>query len=299
MDLRSLSHFVMVADELHFSRAAKRLFITQPGLSQSIKALEHEIGLALFERSRQHVRLTPAGEAFLPQARELLAHAEEISRFAKSLAASRRETLVISHTRSAGLGIPTAMLSAFRNKYPRIAIKALNGFSSLNVERAQHREVDVAFVRPPIDNLEDLELSILYDDAVVVALPEGHRLAVHDRIDAASIANEPLVFFSPDAGGLWKATLDAVYGPQHRPPIVRLEPDESHMLAAVADGAGISLITEPAAAMLSVPGVVVRPLLKHARVPIGIVWRTDNANPALSTFLSFVRKFMSTRAKPP
>lgn len=288
MELRRLNHFVAVATELNFGRAAQHLFMTQPGLSQSIKTLERELGLLLFERSHQHVRLTAAGRALLPRVRELLAHAEETTRFAKHLADSHKDSLTISNTRSAGVGLPSTLIAAFRDTRPEVEIHTAIGFTSINVDRVRLREVDAAFVRPPVDTCDELDLAILASDAVLVAVPTDHHLSDRPYLNSMDLVGESLVYFPQDAGGLWQALLDAVYGPEQYPSICRVEPDEPQMLAAVSGGAGISLLTEPAATLYNVPGVVVKPLQKKPTVPIGLTWRKDNINPALKDFLAFV-----------
>lgn len=288
MELRTLRHFVTVAEELNFGRAAKRLYISQPGLSQSIRALEREIGRPLFERSRQHVALTSFGTALLPEAERLLEHASQVEQLAKRLATAEQGALVLSHTRSAGVGLPARLTASFRKAHPQISVKTYSGFTSLNVDRLKTREVDAGFVRPPIDTDAGLLCAVLGEEAVVLAAPEDHPLAAKEDVAADDLEGESLVYFPQSAGGLWDSMLHAVYGSGPRPDISRVEPDEPHMLAAVAEHAGITLLTESSAAMLNVPGVVIKPIRHAPMVPVGLAWRPDNSNPALNAFLSFV-----------
>ncbi|MFI9511222.1 LysR substrate-binding domain-containing protein [Nocardia sp. NPDC052566] len=295
MELRSLRHFLAVAEELNFGRAAKRLFISQPGLSQSIRALEREIGRPLFERSRRHVALTSFGHVLLPEAEGLLAHAAEVEQLTKRLASRKLGTLVLNHTRSAGLGLPVQLTASFRKIHPHICVETYNGFTSLNVDKLKEKKSDVGFVRPPIDPSAGLRCVVIAEDEVVLAVPEDHPLAGKPDIDQADLDNEPLVYFPESAGGLWSTMLDAVYGHGQRPDISRVEPDETHMLAAVSECAGITLLTKPSAAIFNMPGVVIKPFRYPARVPLGLAWRPDNTNPALETFLSFVLRHERTK----
>ncbi|MDQ0752821.1 DNA-binding transcriptional LysR family regulator [Streptomyces africanus] len=286
-DLRSLRYFLAVADELSFGRAAVRLHMTQPGLSQGIKALERRLGMPLFERDRQSVALTAAGRVLEPKARQLLAHAEEFDRFASVLAGRHNGRLTLSFSRSGGIGLPTELTRRFREQYPHMTVETATGHTHANVERIRMRTIDVGFVRPPIDG-DDLQCSVIAYDRVLVAVPVGHPLADRPGVAPADLVGEPLVFFPRERSGLWESMLGAVYGQGAAPEISRLEPDEAHMLAAVAQGAGITLVTEPSAALLAVPGVVFKPFTVPVAVPMALAWRKDNAHAALLTFVSFV-----------
>lgn len=285
-ELRSLGYFVVVAEELNFGRAAQRLHISQPALSQGIKVLERKLGLPLFERSRRRVALTGAGRTLLPKARELLACADELGSLAAALANGQSSRLVLSDTSSAGVGLPSTLVARFRDAHPHTEVVVMTGFSSVNVERVRDRQVDAAFVRPPIDADEDICCVVVDEEPVVLAVAAACPLAQLDRVDREHLAGQQLVFFSPESGGLWHSVLNAVYGPGRYPDISQVEPDEAHMLAAVAQGGGITLLTESAAALLTVPGVVTRPFDFNPTVPLAVAWRQDNSNPALWTFLA-------------
>jgi DNA-binding transcriptional LysR family regulator len=135
-------------------------------------------------------------------------------------------------------------------------------------------------------------------DSVMVALPSGHPLADRDHLTPAEIAGEPLVYFpSEHAPGMWKLMLDAVYG-EGEPLIVRSEPEEALMLAAVATGAGISLLTQSSADILEIAGVAIRPLMPQVPVPLALAWRSDNANPSLTAFLACARELAAKADEP-
>lgn len=286
-ELRGLRYFLAVADELSFSRAADRLHITQPGLSQGIKALERRVGMPLFERDRQRVALTSAGEALLPKARHLLAQAEEFDCFASVLAGRHNGTLTLSYCRSGGIGVASDVTRRFRETYPNITVETSSGHTHPTVERIRTRAIDVGFVRPPI-GVDGLRCSVIAHDPVVAAVPAGHRLAELPSVTPRDLMGAPLVFFPRERSGLWESLLTAVYGAGAEPEISHVEPDEPHMLAAVARGEGITLLPEPSAALLAVPGVAVKRFTTPRTVPMALAWRRDNANAALHTFLSFV-----------
>lgn len=289
MEIRSARYFVTVAEELHFGRAAKRLHITQPGLSQGVKALEKAIGMQLFERRRQGVVLTVEGEALLPEFRELLARADAVDAFVKILAEQFHGSLTVGYTRSAGLGRAFDLISRFRGAWPRIRIQSSSASSSGNLDAIRERRLDVGFVRPPLPETAEVESVSLGREAVLVGLPSGHRLARSEEVRRQDLVGLPLVYFSKSAGGLWHSILSAVYRGDYFPDICREEPDVPHMLAAVAEGAGITLVTEGSVAMLDVPGVELRRLSGGPSVGLDLAWRRDNVNRALRTFVEFVR----------
>lgn len=299
MELRDLHYFVVAADELNFGRAAARLHITQPGLSLRIKVLERDLGVRLFERSRRQVSLTPVGVGLLPEAHKLLAQAGRFTALAQSLDRQRKGLLTLAHTRSAGVGLAIDVAAAFRERHPRIEVATSIGFTAANLEEVWLNRLDAAFVRTPV-TLEDgmSLLTVGYDD-VVVALPDGHPLTDRDQLTPADIADEPLVYFPAEhAPGMWKLMIEAVYG-DGEPPIVRSEPEEALMLAAVASGAGISLLTQSSAEILEITGVAIRPLTPRVSVPLALAWRLDNTNPSLAAFLACARELAVTPDESP
>lgn len=287
MDIRAFQYFIAVAEELHFGKAAERLHLSQPGLSQAIKGMERELGTPLFHRSRRLVTLTPIGEELLPRARRLVAHAEEVNGFAHGMADRHHSTLTVAHTASASPGRASELTAAFQSARPRVTLRTSAGFSSINLERVRARAIDVGFVRPPVDPGDDLELLGVGREELLVALPAGHPWADRPAVPFRAVAAEPLVFFPRESGGLWESIIHAVYPAGRTPHITREEPDEAHMLMAVAEGHGITLVTRDSVALLDVPGAVLRELEGRPTVPLALVWRKDNKKSALRTFLSF------------
>lgn len=280
MDLRSLRWFVAVADELDFVLVARRLKVTKTALIRRINRLEREIGFALFCRNHRHVRLTETAEIFLPAVIGLLDSADGLVRMLM-----RPQVLELAYPPSVALGLPVAIVEAFRRDHPSTVIRTSTGSSDSNARRVANGEVDVAFVRPPLT--EPIATAVLAHEAVSVVLPSGHRLADRHEITRADLLDEPLVSFRrEDATGLWQSIMDGVYGAGARPVVVGVEPDEAHMLAVVADEAGISLITETAATVLRVPGVEVRPIVDGPPVALALGWRRNEFNPSVAAFVA-------------
>lgn len=292
MELRDLFLFVAVAEELSFSRAASRLHITQPGLSQRIKILERHLGVKLFERSKQQVSLTEPGHELLPVVRRLLDQAGQVQNLADYLARINKGALALAHTRSAGLGLAGRLVAEFRRCRPHVDVQTSMGATAVNTERVLAKEIDVAFARACEDQAGELACLTVGSDPVVVALPADHPLTGQPVIAHGDIAGELLVFFDEKyAPGMWRLVLDSVFGASDEHKVAHVEPEESLMLAAVANGEGISLITHPVASLMDVPGVVMKPLQPTVNVPLDLIWRPDNTNPSLSAFIELARTF--------
>src|ERR671931_2151644 len=151
MELRHLRYFVTVAAELHFGRAAARLFISQPALSQQIRSLEGELGLKLFERNRRGVRLTPEGAAFLAEARAVVQQADRAAAVARALAEGASGHLRLGYVVTVPGGLAERVVREYRRRYPGVEITAESGTTVHNVERLRSGELDVAFVHTPFE----------------------------------------------------------------------------------------------------------------------------------------------------
>ncbi|RFU38008.1 LysR family transcriptional regulator [Actinomadura logoneensis] len=290
MELRHLRYFVAVAEELHYGRAAQRLHVAQPGLSQQIKAFERELGVALFARNRRGVALTDAGTALLPAARDVLARADAAVELARGFAAGEAGRLAISLTRSAPRSVVTDLVDTFRAADPAVDVWVTSGFTARDEQRLRERSIDAAFLRMLDDPRDDLACRTVGEEPVVAAVPSGDPLARKRRLRRRDVAGRPLVWWPREHGPrMWDRMLDEVFGEGVRPEVAHSEPEEEHMLFAVAQGRGISFVTEGKAATLHVPGVAIRRFAEPVpTVPITLAWSRDNPNPALRRFLAHV-----------
>ncbi|MEU7561045.1 LysR family transcriptional regulator [Streptomyces eurythermus] len=287
MELRHLRYFVAVAEELHFGRAAQRLHIAQPGLSQQIKALERELAVELFTRNRRGVTLTDAGTALLPAAKDILARAAAAMELARHHGTGQAGRLTLSLTRSAPRGVVTELVDSFRAANPAVKVWVTSGFTARDEQRLRERAIDAAFLRMLNDPRDDLAGRTVGDEAIMAAVPSTDRLARKRRLSRADVTGRPLVWWPREHGPrMWDRMLDQVFGEGVRPPVAHWEPEEEHMLHAVAQGHGITFITEGKAATLHVAGVAIRRFADPVpTVPITLAWSRDNPNPALRRFL--------------
>jgi DNA-binding transcriptional LysR family regulator len=258
MELRHLRYFVAVAAERHFGRAAARLHLSQPALSQQIRRLEGELGLTLLERDRRGVRLTPEGEAFLAEARAVVQQADRAAAVARALAAGATGRLRLSYVVTMSGGLPETIVSEYRRRYPGVELLADSGSTAHNAARLAAGELDVAFVHPPFEGAAELRWVEVATEPLVVAVPSAYPLSRRRRLRREDLAGVPLVYFPRHySPGVYDSGLSQVYGAA-APDIVRTEPTGERVVVAVSEGAGISLLVEEQAATLRYPGVTFR-----------------------------------------
>lgn len=294
VELRRLRYFVVLAEELHFRRAAERLHIAQPGLTQQIRVLERELGAALFERSTSGVTLTDAGRILLEDGVPLLREADRIAERVRDAARGRTGLLRIVHTRSLAGALPDELVRAFRQLRPGADIAVETAWTTRNVAMLRAGEADAAFVRLPLADAEDLGVMRLGQTELVVVLPGGHPLAGRRALRPADLRGAGIVSWPREQGpGYFDRIQSAIWG-NESPVLVASEPDPEHLLAAVAAGAGLCVLDAKRAAKLRPRGVVLRrfapPGLTGA---FGVAWNPRRHSPLLDAFLACCRAHAS------
>lgn len=286
--LDQLRGFVAVAEELHFGRAAERLRMTQPPLSRQIQKLERSIKVRLFERDNRRVVLTAAGEAFLSEARKLLALAESAPELARRIGAGSAGMVRIGFTAASTYGLLGGLLNEVAAALPEIDIDLAEMVTREQVSALTKGEIDLGVARPPFDE-EVLDSRLLYREGMVAALPAGHRLScVSDTLTLADLQNEPVIMHSPTQARYF---YDLVV--RAAPPaglhVVHTVSQIHTMIALVAAGRGIALVPH-SATLLGIEGVVYVPLGDFAQEPVEIyaIWMRDSKNPALSRVLDVI-----------
>ena len=291
MELRHLRYFVAVAEELHFHRAATRLHISQPPLSQQIRALEEELGVRLLERNRRRVTLTAAGASFLVAAREILAAVERATELARRVAAGEVGSLSVAFVGSAMFNpVVPEILREYASHYPDVALNLRELPTAEQLEALAHGRIDVGVIRGPLESTTlapGLELAVIHREHLVVALPESHPLASEPRLRAAQLRGETFVILRrSEAPGLW-APLASVMGGAGGVPEDVLEVAEMQtIIGLVASGFGVSLV--PASVgETDRAGVTFRPLADRSpQIELALAWSADARSPALDAFLA-------------
>lgn len=287
-DLRQARAFLFVADELHFGRAAARLFMTQPALSRTIRTLEESVGVPLFERSTRRVRLTPAGEAFAVECRLALGHFERAASSAANAAAGHEGRLRVGYMDFAINGRLPQILKAFRAKYPQVTVDLEYIPTALQHAALMEGRIDIGFVIGEFLGQKILNLLVDQDDFVVL-LPEGHRLASRSAVRLADLAEEPFVLGSADTFGSFRQLVFPLCrAAGFSPRIAQEASNTSGIFGLVAAGVGVTLYAG-CARNFRRAGVVVKPLADVAEtIPTFAAWVADHPSEVLRRFKDMV-----------
>jgi DNA-binding transcriptional LysR family regulator len=290
IELRPLRQFVAVAEELHFGRAAARLHMTQPPLSMAIQTLERTLGAPLFVRSQRSVALSPAGSALLPEARRLIAAADDLPRQAQAAAAGRSGRLRLAFVSSIAYGPLPGWLRGFREREPEVLLQLREATLDVQLAAFAADEVDAGFVlHAPGAAPPGLAAWRALAEPMVLALPAGHPQAARKAVDFAAVAGEPLVIFPRVIA---PSVFDAVLGFYRARGVTPHIAQEAIQMQTIVNlvSAGIGLAWVPAALMqLRRPGVVYRPLAgAPLRCETSLVWR-DGAAPVVRRFIEHVQ----------
>ena len=286
MRYRRLGYFVAVAEELSFTRAARRLHMAQPPLSQQIALLEKEVGTPLFDRTRRTVRLTAAGAALLPEARRLLADLDETVRMVRSVGEGTVGRLAVGFVPSAMGGVLPDLLRDFRATHPAVEL-TLREMAPDALLRAVHdRRLDLAVLYLPISE-PDLAQRLLASEQLLLALPEAHPAAAARSVALADVAEEPFVLPERhDVPGLHAAVTTLFADAGVTPRVAQrgvwlIQP----VLGLVAAGIGLAVVPSSAATFHR-RGVTLRPLAEAAhQLELAAIWRRDDASPPLRGLL--------------
>jgi len=291
MELRHIRYFLAVAEELNFTRAAARVGIGQPPLSQQIRSLEEELGAPLFNRLPHGVELTTVGRAFLPEARAALEQADRAARTARRAGRGETGRLRVGFTGSAAFRkeVPAAIRD-FRRAFPGVELLLEEAPTAPLLGRLLAGDVDAAFVRPGRSEAPGLNLMDLGDEPMTVALPAAHRLARARTVRIAMLAGEPLILFPRDAGpGLYDQIANACRQAGFEPTLGPIAPQLTSVANFVAAGVGVSIIPE-SVARVRLPGVRYRPLDGHApRARLALATRAHEPSIVVRNFESLLK----------
>ncbi|MFE9663117.1 LysR substrate-binding domain-containing protein [Streptomyces sp. NPDC005955] len=294
---RDLHYFTSVAEELSFTRAAERLFVSQPALSKQIRVLEKRLGAPLFVRDRRTVRLTAVGEALLPHARAVLAAWRAAEAAVEEAKTAGGRTLVIGMSTSPGRGLLPALRTRLFSRHPdaRPVLRQVN-WTDPSAGLADGSS-DVAFVWLPLPDEARYRFAVVAREPRLVALPDAHPLVARaasdpeGAVDLADLLEEPFLALPPDAGPLrdhWLA-LDARDGRPPRIGGVVASAEETH--EAVAGGQGVVLLAAGNAALVVRDGVVAVPVRGVSASRLAVAARRDDGRPVVRAYLAAAREF--------
>ena len=292
MDFRQLRYFLAVAEELHFARAAERLGISQPSLSQQIKLIETKLGTRLFHRAHRRIELSDAGQSFLQEARIILEHAQRAVQLARDIGrgeAGRIDIGIVGSTMFDRSFPP--LLTTFRRAHPEIRL-AMHELPILQqIEALPHLKLDIAIVRAPLPKPmpEDIEHFVLSQQGLIAALPSTHRLADAAVIELQDLADDEfLAFTDPEGIGLGHGLLDICRQNGFEPRITQHVSEVGTMVSLIAAGFGVSLVADTFTA-IQLPGLRYVPLKEEYHSQLIVAHRRFERSPAVQSLLRGIR----------
>lgn len=298
MDLRQFRYFVAVAEEGHVTRAAERLNTQQPPLSRLIRGVEREVGVQLFRRKPRGVELTQAGRAFLDKARLALANADQAVVSARRTGRGEEGHLRIGAANTAPFhSFVPSVIRDFRQAFPMLSLTLTQTSSDDLVHGLRREEVDAAFIRFVPAGSEGLQVNTVIDEALVVAMPSGHRLAPGKGerlapLPLKALADEPFLMLGEvHRGGLYATTIAACHTAGFAPKLGQGVPHITSALGLIAAGLGISLIPE-SLSQLQMLGVSYRRIARpvQPKLPLVLASRRGDTSAAVRQFLSLVKR---------
>lgn len=290
MELHSLRYFVAVAEELHFSRAAARLHITQPALSRQIRLLEEELGIMLLRRTKRTVELTEAGATFLPEIRKALQQIESAIQVAQRAARGEIGSLKIAFTASSMYTVLPKILQQFRALHSSVKLDMIELCTLDQIEALRTESVDVGLLHPPID-APFLTLHPLQGEKLVLALPETHPLSQQKQLPLKALAAEPLILHPRYEGPiLYDQILNLCRQAGFEPHIVHEEIKHQTRIGLVAAGLGITFVPE-SSQQSSLSGVSYCAIAGEApKLLLAVAWQANCVSPVLQEFLQIARE---------
>jgi DNA-binding transcriptional LysR family regulator len=295
MELRHLRYFVAVAEELHFGRAAKRLHITQPPLSQQIQLLERELDVKLLRRGRR-LLLTEAGQVFLDQARRTIDVADRAARAARAAAAGAVTQLRVGYPATTLVELAPATLRVFTERFPDVGLDAVAGSTSQLLSALGEDQLDIAFVHADANDHATLRLALLHREPLMLAVPDDHHLAAHASVAADELVKEPIVLLPPSLEGVREPLLHALDHGTDGTDGTDDGADQPSRLTgastleatynAVAARLAVAIVPASTARTIAVTGVTHRPYAEPGpTLQLHLAWR---AGPSTSVVRSFV-----------
>lgn len=296
LEFRHLRYFLVLAEELHFGRAAQRLAMSQPPLSVNLQQLEEAVGARLLDRDSKGVRLTPAGAAFREQARALLSGAEDACALAREVQSGEVGRLRVGFVGSVLFHGLSAWLQRFHADHPRVEVVLVELNSQDQIDALMRGELDLALVHT--DRLpQALRHQPLYSEPFLCCLPATHAMARRRRVALAALRDEPFILFSRKGSPDYHARIVEMCRQQGFYP--RLQHEGRHWLSVVslvAQGMGVSVV--PASFKASgVPGAVFRPVAEDiAQSHMFAAWRADQDSALRERFLALGPEVLRVRS---
>ena len=298
IDLRHLRYFLAVAEELHFGRAAVRLHMAQPPLSQQIRRLEGEIGYPLFVRSSRSVKLTPAGKVLVERARRALQRVDDDLEAVRSVARGEVGVLKIGFVGSAMLTRLPSILDRYRRMYSRVQLHLNELHTSQLIDALREGSADVALARDA-GLIEDLHVEHAFIEPFIAVMPKKHPLAARKSIPISRLRDEPFVWFPRTAGNYaWENAIRVLEQQGFHPKIVQEAPQWLTLVRLAGAGLGVTIAPASVAQIVSKDVVCRRLSPSGGETSIDLVYRMKEPSPLVSAFCDLVRWSRSSLREP-
>ncbi len=285
---RLLTQFIVLAEELHFGKAAKRLHMSQPPLSQAINRLEQLLNVELLTRTNRSVSLTDAGKTFLEEAQFLLMRQAQAISNTRHAATGIAGTISIGFVGSVSYGLLPEMLTKFHTLVPDVIFDLKEYTSIEQIHELQAKRIDVGIIRTPIFDAGDLTLKVIKKERMIAVLPITHPLAQRKSIRLATLSNEKFMMFPPNkVFSLYTKTLFACQAAGFSPRVSLESWQMPTMVSLVAAGVGIALLPEQIK-NIPHPGVKYCSLtdqMDHLELDIALAWRSENTSRLVKRFV--------------
>jgi DNA-binding transcriptional LysR family regulator len=295
MELRHLEYFVAVAEELSFTRAAERLSMAQSPISEQIRKLERELGVALFHRTTRSVELTPAGRIFYDRAKPVLAGARTAANRARLAGQGRLGRLALGFGGSATYELMPQLLRAYKQRYPDVILDVRSDLlTPVQVAGLLDGTISVGLLRPPV-NADELVVEVIREEPLVALLPVTHSLASQVELDLVDLRDEDFISYpSSPPSSVFLAVAAACQHAGFTPRIHQEVADTSSLVALVAAGLGVALA--PASIRhMRIPGATHRPLRRPPTTTLALAYKSGPVPPAVRGYLETARSVLRTQ----
>ena len=288
VEIHRLRYFVAVAEELHFTRAARRLHLAQPGMSHQIRELERSLGTKLFVRSKRSVKLTDAGALLLPEARRIVEQTDAAEEAVKRAGRGELGILSLGFTPSAAGDIVPRAINQYRGRFPLVDIRLRVATTSQQIQLLLSDDLHVGLIRD-IEVPTEITIQRLRREEWVVAMPRTHRLASRESVALTDLASEPFIFGPGHAKRSTDVIIAACAKAGFVPKVAQQTPDMATGLVLVASGIGVSLIPQ-SSGHLATRELVYRPLRgRPISMDLMVAWRRNRNSPMATSYIEVLR----------
>lgn len=288
IELRHLKYFLAVADDLHFRKAAEKLYISQPGLSRQIRQMEDDLNVKLFERNNRNVVLTSAGLYLKKEASILLKNLENALAHAKLLDEGAEGKIKLGYVGSTMQNVIPDLLVAFRKHHPEIRFSLKEMYNMRQIEALLSQEIDVGFVR--LNEVPDeLNIKPVFKDTFSLVLPENHSLSSDNFTSLSQLKHEPFILFEKDYSPAYYKSVMSIFDYGKFTPLVSHTTVHANTIfKLVENGFGIAIVPTSLKLGYDMPIKFIELSKIPQRTILSAVWNKKNRNPMLSKILKFI-----------